>query len=46
MIGMSTIRRIVAKERDAEQGYICWMCSARFIGAAEFLCHINAEKVG
>ncbi len=45
MIGISTIRRTLGIGRAAiETPYVCWMCSAGFISAAEFLCHINAEK--
>ncbi len=29
-----------------QHAYTCWMCDAKYVNASEFLCHINAEKVG
>ncbi len=45
MMVVSTIKRTLGIGRAAiETPYVCWMCGAQYENAAEFLCHINAEK--
>lgn len=45
MMVVSTIKRTLGiSKASIETPYICWMCSVRFVSAAEFLCHLHVEK--